>query len=51
MRVNYRIAPRSRRCDLIVMGAHGRGAMRSALLRGQTLKILSHSKIPVLACR
>jgi nucleotide-binding universal stress UspA family protein len=44
-------AARSRGCDLIVMGSHGRGAVKSALLGSQTLKLLSRSKIPVLVCR
>ena len=44
-------AARSRGCDLVVMGSHGRGSLKSALLGSQTLKLLSRSKIPVLVCR
>jgi len=44
-------AARSERCGLIVMGSHGRGAVKSALLGSQTLKVLAHSRIPVLVCR
>ena len=42
---------RSRGCDLIVMGSHGRGAVQAVLLGSQTAKALAHSKIPLLVCR
>lgn len=42
---------RARGCDLIAMGSHGRGSVRTVLLGSQTVKVLAHSKIPVLVCR
>jgi nucleotide-binding universal stress UspA family protein len=44
-------AARARGCDLIVMGSHGRGSVRTVLLGSQAAKVLAHSKIPVLVCR
>jgi nucleotide-binding universal stress UspA family protein len=41
----------ARGCDLIVMGSHGRGSVKSLFLGSQTLKVLAHSKVPVLVCR
>ena len=38
-------------CDLIVMAAHGRGGMRGLLLAGETQKVLTHTKLPVLVYR
>ena len=35
-------------CDLIVVGSHGHGALRSMLIGSQTTKLLPLSKIPVL---
>ncbi len=37
-------------CDLIVMASHGRRGLQ-ALLGSQTVRVLTHSKIPVLVCR
>lgn len=42
---------RARKCDLIVMGSHGRGALGSLFVGSETTKVLSHSKTPVLVCR
>jgi nucleotide-binding universal stress UspA family protein len=44
-------AAQARRCDLIVMASHGRGSVKSLFLGSQTLKVLAHSRIPVLVCR
>ncbi len=38
-------------CDLIVMASHGRRGMAAAVLGSQTVKVLTHSKIPVLVHR
>lgn len=42
---------RRHRCDLIVMGSHGRDAMAAAVLGSETMRVLAHSKIPLLVCR
>ncbi len=39
------------RCDLIVMGSHGRRGISRLLLGSQASKVLAHSKLPVLVCR
>jgi nucleotide-binding universal stress UspA family protein len=38
-------------CDLIVMASHGRRGMRGLLLGSETVKVLTHGKIPVLVYR
>lgn len=38
-------------CDLIIMGSHGRGSLKSLVLGSQTHKVLSHTKVPVLVYR
>jgi nucleotide-binding universal stress UspA family protein len=40
-----------RGCDLIVMASHGRGGVSALLLGSETMKVLTHSKIPVLVVR
>ena len=44
-------AARRNRCDLIVMGSHGRRGISKLLLGSQTNMVLAHSKIPVIVCR
>jgi nucleotide-binding universal stress UspA family protein len=39
------------RCDLIVMGSHGRSGLASLFLGSETRDVLSHSKVPVLLVR
>ncbi|CAN7424452.1 TRAP-T-associated universal stress protein TeaD [compost metagenome] len=38
-------------CDLIVMASHGRRGVQGMLIGSETLKVLTHSKIPVLVYR
>lgn len=38
-------------CDLICMASHGRSGLGAVLLGSETIKVLTHSKIPVLVCR
>lgn len=38
-------------CDLIVMASHGRKGAASYLIGSETLKVLTHTRIPVLVCR
>jgi nucleotide-binding universal stress UspA family protein len=40
-----------RGCDLIVMASHGRGGLAAMVLGSETVKVLTHSKIPVLVVR
>jgi nucleotide-binding universal stress UspA family protein len=40
-----------KRCDVIVMASHGRGGVSAMLLGSETMKVLAHSKIPVLVVR
>lgn len=44
-------AARKHRCDLIVMGSHGRSGVQNLLLGSQTQRVLAHAKMPVLVCR
>ena len=44
-------AARKKKCDLIVMGSHGRSGLAGLVLGSQTTKVLTHSKVPVLVTR
>ena len=41
----------SRGCDLIVMASHGRRGVAAILIGSETLKVLTHCRIPVLVHR
>jgi nucleotide-binding universal stress UspA family protein len=41
----------SRGCDLIEMASHGRRGVSAILIGSETMKVLTHSKIPVLVHR
>jgi nucleotide-binding universal stress UspA family protein len=41
----------SNKCDLIVMASHGRRGVSALLLGSETVKVLTHSEIPVLVYR
>lgn len=38
-------------CDLIVMASHGRRGIKALVLGSETVKVLTHSSIPVLVYR
>jgi len=38
-------------CDLIVMASHGRRGMSAVVLGSETVKVLTHSTVPVLVYR
>jgi len=40
-----------RGCDAILMASHGRRGMSAVVLGSETLKVLTHSTIPVIVCR
>ena len=42
---------RKRKCDLIVMASHGRRGLSRLLLGSETVKVLTHSRIPVRVVR
>jgi len=42
---------RSKGCDLIVMALHGRRGITAIILGSETVKVLTHSKNPVLVHR
>lgn len=44
-------AARDKACDLIVVGSHGRSGLSRLLLGSETVKVLTHTKIPVLVWR
>ena len=39
------------KCDLIMMASHGRRGVDAVLLGSETVKVLTHAKIPVLVVR
>jgi nucleotide-binding universal stress UspA family protein len=44
-------AAASKGCDLIAMASHGRHGVSAVVLGSETVKVLTHSKIPVLVYR
>jgi nucleotide-binding universal stress UspA family protein len=44
-------AAEKRGCDLIAMASHGRRGIAAVVLGSETLKVLTHSKVPVLVYR
>ena len=40
----------AKHCDLIVMASHGRKGVSAFVLGSETVKVLTHSRIPVLVC-
>ena len=42
---------KERGCDLIVMASHGRRGLSAVVLGSETVKVLTHSSIPVLVYR
>ncbi len=42
---------RKSKCDVIVMASHGRRGLAALLLGSETVKVLTHSKVPVLVVR
>lgn len=44
-------AANTRQCDLIFMASHGRRGLSALLLGSETMKVLTHSKTPVLIYR
>ena len=44
-------AAKENNCDLIVMASHGRRGLGRLLLGSQTVRVLTHSTVPVLVCR
>ncbi|MBM3395561.1 MAG: universal stress protein [Betaproteobacteria bacterium] len=44
-------AAQTKLCDLIFMASHGRRGLSALLLGSETMKVLTHTKIPVLVYR
>lgn len=42
---------RARKCDAISMASHGRGGLGGLILGSETMRVLAHSKVPVLVTR
>ena len=41
----------ARKCDAIAMASHGRSGISGLILGSETMRVLAHSKIPVLVAR
>ena len=41
----------TRKCDLVMMASHGHTGLNAVLLGSETVKVLTHAKIPVLVVR
>jgi nucleotide-binding universal stress UspA family protein len=41
---------KARNCDLIVMASHGRKGISALVVGSETVKVLTHTEIPVLVC-
>jgi len=44
-------AAEARKCDLAVMASHGRRGVSAVVLGSETVKVLTHSKVPALVYR
>ncbi len=44
-------AARRLKCDLIIMASHGRRSVESLVVGSQTMKVLTHTSVPVLVVR
>ena len=44
-------AAKKSKCDVVVMGSHGRGGLVALLLGSETQRVLAHSKLPVIVVR
>lgn len=44
-------AAQTKHCDLIFMASHGRRGLSALLLGSETMKVLTHTKIPVMVYR
>ena len=42
---------KERGCDLIVMASHGRRGLSALVIGSETVRVLTHTNIPVLVCR
>jgi nucleotide-binding universal stress UspA family protein len=42
---------KERGCDVIVMGSHGRRGLSAIVLGSETVKVLTHTTIPVIVVR
>src|SRR2546425_756948 len=45
------MAAEKHRCDAICMASHGRSGLAAMLIGGETFKVLTHSKVPVIVVR